>query len=168
MFPNESVVGGRGVFANRSLPATRGAAHNADGKASSPAVRALVQLGDWLWWHNKRERAKSSWAEAWEEYSGLTEEEQSEINDYSQPMALPDLDGRNWYPEKGPAGSALLAHGVDVRGRAVNIELLEMIPEEASGKSVKVLRYVKKIRFRPALLEGVPVAIERIERRYGF
>lgn len=134
-----------------------------DGEARA---EVLVALGDWQQWHGREGAAR----EAWEAAIGALEhagrgERVAAL--FGEPRELPD-NGVFWQPPAAEAGAprpvVAARFSVSERGRARAVEA-----EGVSGRDsawIGVARALRRLRFRPAFVDGTPVRTVGVERFY--
>ena len=83
-------------------------------------------------------------------------------------MALPNLDGvRPLIEVESPEiGDILLEFGVNERGRVVDLERIDDNEDGNQAQANRVMRQLRKPRFRPRLEAGEVVETEKIVRAY--
>ena len=123
-----------------------------------------IALGDWAWWFGKFNRAQVYYSEALGLIEAIPEEERSArvVNLFSQPTALPLLAGNAPLPQHETREDGTLVIGFDISGtgRVTNLERLRE-PEVEEEKAIRrLIRALKKTRFRPPFADGMPVAQE--------
>jgi len=137
-----------------------------EGEHSIAAAGALVMLGDWQLWHDEKE-------DAWQTYQlamvELAERDDAQIQVdrlLGTPVALPDVDGVRPLPPAVDTeqGNILLEFGVNDRGRVVNLERLENTA--STGKANRLMRKLRKTRFRPRFEAGERIETEKVVRAY--
>jgi hypothetical protein len=132
------------------------------------AANALVMLGDWRLWHEEREDAMQAYREAIVELE-KREDAQEEIERlFGQPVALPNLEGVQPLVEvENPeVADILLEFGVTERGRVVDLERVDENEDLNRARANRVMRQLRKTRFRPRFEAGEPVETEKIVRGY--
>ncbi|MEP5764645.1 MAG: hypothetical protein ABJ308_08620 [Halieaceae bacterium] len=136
------------------------------------ATEALVQLGDWHQWHQKRDSALLIYQQAWDEFGELKDGERLREVYFGQPTLLPDLPGsaRDLVAPSVVEGYASVSYFINGRGRVKSLELLEMerMDETDTRPPVRLLRRIKQQTFRPRLQDREPIATETIEKRYAY
>ena len=131
-------------------------------------ARALAMLGDWRLWHEERKEAMQAYNEAIAELE-KREDAQVEIEKlFGQPVALPNLDGVRPLPEVGDPelGDILLEFGVTERGRVVDLQRVDDNEDVNRARANRVMRQLRKTRFRPRFEAGEPVETEKVVRAY--
>jgi tetratricopeptide (TPR) repeat protein len=123
-----------------------------------------VALGDWAWWFGKFNRAQIYYSEAMSLIEAIPQEDRSArlVNLFSQPTALPLLAGNEPLPQHETREDGTLVIGFDISGtgRVTNLERLRE-PEVEEEKAIRrLIRALKKTRFRPPFADGMPVAQE--------
>jgi hypothetical protein len=131
--------------------------------------QALVMLGDWRLWHEEREPAWQAYREAMAE---LVEHDDAQVQVeqlFAEPVALPNLDGlRTLPPAVQPAeDNILLEFGVSKKGRVVDLERVDT-NEVNQAKANRLMRKLRKTKFRPRFEGGEPVDTEKVVRAYGI
>jgi hypothetical protein len=139
------------------------------GDQSIAAARARVMLGDWEFWHDKRDNAQQAYREALGE---LAERDDAQIQAdllLGMPVALPDIDGIRPLPPAVGAeqGDILLEFGVNERGRVVNLERLDE-NEDVDAAAHRLMRRLRKTTFRPRFNAGEPIETEKLVRAYDI
>lgn len=138
------------------------------GADSPEAADAMVMMGDWLFWQGEREAALAAYGEAIAELVDA-EIAQEEIDyRFAEPVALPNYDGARILPradEPGP-DTILLEFNVTPEGRVVDLDRVDENEEVSSGLANRLMRQLRKTRFRPQLSMGEPVATENVSRAY--
>jgi hypothetical protein len=148
-----------------------------EGEQSPLAAEALVELGDWHLWHQKRESALEAYQQAWDEISALENGDRLLEEIFGEPVLLPDVPGANrdlTEPET-LRGHADVTYTITSRGRVRDLELLatESVTaaseeEETDDNPVQLLRRVKRLQFRPRFENREPVPVENVRRRYAY
>jgi hypothetical protein len=142
-----------------------------EGEQSVAAAQALVMLGDWQLWHEKRDTA-------WRTYQGamveLAERDDAQVQIdhlFGEPVALPDVAGVRQLPPTVDTAEAniLLEFGVNERGRVINLERLgENDTDSRDHKGYRLMRLLRKTKFRPRFEAGQPVETEKIVRAFNI
>lgn len=138
-----------------------------DDEPSLAAAEALTMLGDWLLWHEKRDAATEAYTRAFEELAALEDAEQQRERLFGQPVPLPSVDGLQPLPDPVPPEQAdiLLEFGVSSGGRVVDLERVDD-NEANEALGYRLMRKLRKTRFRPRYADGVPVATDKVSRAY--
>jgi len=133
------------------------------------AARTQVMLGDWNLWNGKRDTAWQAYDEAATELASLAVAEQGEESPLAQPAALPDVAGVSKLPPAtaGSEGDILLEFGVTANGKVVDLERLDD-NGEFDGKANRLMRQLRRTRFRPRFEAGEPVATDKIVRAFDL
>lgn len=143
------------------------------------AAESLVMLGDWMLWHGERESAFEVYRDALMELAEVDDAQQHEERLFGTPVALPSLAGVRPLPEPiaPETGNLLLEFGVNNRGRVVDLERIETATESADGELAadeveqaeqntaatnRLMRKLRKTRFRPRFEDGEPVVTEKM------
>jgi hypothetical protein len=144
----------------------------AQGGEANPGLasaRALVMLGDWRLWHEEREPALKAYGDAIAELVQRDDAQLQIDRVFAEPVALPDLDGLRPLPP--PAASAesniLLEFGVTHKGRVVDLERIDE-NEVNTAQANRLMRKLRKTKFRPRFENGEPVDTEKMVRAYGI
>ena len=144
----------------------------AQGGEANPGLasaRALVMLGDWRLWHEEREQAFKAYGDAIAELVQRDDAQLQIDRVFAEPVALPDLDGLRPLPP--PAASAesniLLEFGVTHKGRVVDLERIDE-NEVNTAQANRLMRKLRKTKFRPRFENGEPVDTEKMVRAYGI
>lgn len=140
------------------------------GPQSIPVARALVMLGDWQLWNEERSQSMETYRLAMME---LAQRDDAQVQIdllLGQPAALPDLDGVRPLPAPVSADEAdiLLEFGVSPKGRVTGLERIDENDEAPRGKANRLMRKLRKTRFRPRFEAGEPVGTERIVKAFQF
>lgn len=135
--------------------------------SSRQTANTRIMLGDWLLWHDQREAAMKAYRQAITELVELGEAQEEIDARFAEPVALPNFDGARRLPEAVPPDQANLQVRFDVskQGRVLNIERTDS-SDLASGRANRVLRTLRKTRFRPQLAMGEPLDTEGVSRAY--
>ena len=136
--------------------------HGAD---SVEAAEALVMLGDWLLWHEERDAAQQAYADAFAELVRRDDAQVYIERIFGEPAALPDLDGVRPLPTAAEGGNIVLEFGVTREGRVVDLERIDD-NDVSDGKANRLMRTLRKTRFRPRFETGEPVGTDKIVRAY--
>ena len=138
------------------------------GESSIEAADALVMMGDWLFWQGEREAALEVYGEAIAELVDA-EVAQGDIESrFAEPVALPNYEGARALPRASDvsADTILLEFTVTEEGRVVDLERIDDNDQVSSGLANRLMRKLRKTRFRPQLAMGEPVTTEKISRAY--
>lgn len=133
------------------------------------AAEALAMLGDWYLWHDQREESFRAYDEAMTELANLDDAQLEIERLFGKPVPLPDLDGVRTLPKTADPETAnlLLEFGVNGRGKVVDLERIDD-NEVNDGLANRVMRTLRKTRFRPRFENGEPVATENIVWAYDI
>ncbi|RLQ22328.1 hypothetical protein DWB85_08595 [Seongchinamella sediminis] len=134
---------------------------------SRQTASSRVMLGDWLLWHGQREAAMKAYRQAVAELVDAGEAQQDIDARFAEPVALPDIAGARRLPETVAPEQANLQVQFDVnkQGKVLNLERVDS-SDLASGRANRVLRTLRKTRFRPQLAMGEPLDTEGVTRAY--
>jgi len=88
---------------------------------------------------------------------------------FGEPVALPDVAGVRRLPPGVNTAEAdiLLQFGVSGRGRVVNLERLDE-NEDSDAKAHRLMRTLRKTKFRPRFEAGQPIETEKIVRAFNI
>lgn len=147
-----------------------------EGEQSARPAEALVRLGDWHLWHQKRDSAIEAYRRAWEELGALENGEEEQQKYFGKPVLLPDLPGARTQltPPEVVRGYIDVSYDISSRGRVRNLEVLstESVQEEedevAEGSRVQLMRSIKRLLHRPKFEAGEPVEVENVSERYAY
>ena len=139
----------------------------AEDEPSLAAAEIRVMLGDWFLHHQQHDAAGEAYALAFEELAALDDAQVQTERLLGQPVALPDLDGVRPLPDPVPAEQAnvLLEFGVSHRGRVQDLERVDE-NESNEARAYRLMRKLRRTRFRPSLVDGVAVETEKVSRAY--
>jgi len=131
-------------------------------------AEAQRQLGDWQLWFSHKSRAITHYTEAWR---ALDADASGQLRQawFGQPTELPA--GEVLYAGAAPqadlqqATRLTASFSVSARGRPREIEILLTDEEEQSGR-YRLIRLLKKTRFRPRMEAGELVKTAHVQREY--
>ncbi len=142
---------------------------------SQKPIEALVRLGDWHLWHGKRDSAQAAYARAWDELAALDNGEQLQQQFFGKPTLLPDLPGARTELQtpKVIRGYVDLSFAINTRGRVTDLEIVaeenvQEFDDEAERSRLRMLRRLKRMRYRPQLEDGTIVSTEEVTKRYAY
>ncbi len=140
---------------------------NRYGDHGLPTAVTLVMLGDWMLWHDKRESANQAYLEALGELAELDDAQIQVEHIFGEPVALPDIDGIRPLPPSVAAeqGDILLEFRINPRGHVINLVRLDE-SEDDKAKANKLMRKLRKTKFRPRFAGGEPIITDKIVRAY--
>ncbi len=132
-----------------------------------PAAETLVMLGDWMLWHGKRESANQAYLEALGELAALDDAQIQIEHIFGEPVALPNIDGIRPLPPAVAAdqGDILLEFKVNPRGHVIDLVRLDE-SEDNKTKANRLMRKLRKTKFRPRFAGGEPIITDKIVRAY--
>jgi len=138
-----------------------------EGEPSLAAAQTRIMLGDWFLWHQQHDAAREAYTLAIEELAALDDAQVQTERLLGQPVALPSLDGVRGLPDAVPEDQAnvLLEFDVSARGRVQDLERVDE-DERNEAKAYRLMRKLRKTRFRPRFVDGVAVATEKVSRAY--
>lgn len=134
---------------------------NASNSDDDMAVRArdLVQLGDWAWWFNDRSAAVERYQQAYDAIAQSADPEALNAALFGAPTPIPDIDGIRPLPayNANADGPLTIRFAIGETGRMTDltkVQVPDSVPEDAAISSDRLLRHLRKIRFRPRLDAG--------------
>jgi hypothetical protein len=137
-------------------------------QAPDPVARAevLVALGDWQQWHGRESAATEAWQAA---VDGLLRA--GHVGEvaalFGEPLELP-ANGVFWQPPaadgEAPRPVVAARFTVTARGRAREVAV-ETVTGRDSAR-IGVARALRRMRFRPAFVDGAPAVAAGVERFY--
>ena len=139
------------------------------GVHSLPAAEILVTMGDWMLLHGKRDSANRVYLLALNELAELDDAQIQIENMFGEPVALPDIEGISPLPPAVAAdqGDILIQFGVSPRGQVIDlVRLDEGKSDKDKVKANRLMRKVRKTKFRPRYAGGEPIITENIVRAY--
>ncbi len=131
------------------------------------AARKQLLLGNWNLLHGKRGAAWQAYGQAEKELTpDLVAKNQTE-SPLLEPVALPELPELRRLPPVVPRdeGDILLEFAVTASGKVVDLERLDD-NEALDGKANRLMRQLRRTRFRPKFEAGEPVATQNIVRAF--
>ena len=139
------------------------------GPQSVQVAQRMVMLGDWQLWNEQRSESMETYRSAIRE---LAERDDAQIQIdklFGEAVALPDVDGVRPLPAGVSTEEAdiLLEFGVSPKGRVVDLERVDE-NDPPKGKTNRLIRKLRKTRFRPRFEAGEPVGTEKIVRAYNI
>jgi hypothetical protein len=142
-----------------------------EGAQSVATAQALTMLGDWQLWHDKRDTAWQTYQEAMVELAERDDAQVQIDHLFGEPVALPDVSGVRPLPPTVDTAEAdiLLEFGVTERGRVVNVERVDEDESDSRNpKAYRLMRKLRKTRFRPRFEAGQPIETEKIVRAFNI
>jgi hypothetical protein len=138
------------------------------GENSAETAESLTMMGDWSLWNGEEEAALQFYQGAVAELvaGGAAEEDVDKV--FGAPVALPDFDGARTLPPSVEAGEGLLQleFTVNAGGKVRDLQRLDE-NDLSTGKVNRIMRSLRKTRFRPALAMGEPISTEKVTRNYA-
>ncbi|WOJ96851.1 hypothetical protein R0137_16635 [Congregibacter brevis] len=133
------------------------------------SAEMLLMLGDWQFWHGKRNEALETYGELYGELAEGEAAQQLRGELLGSPQPLPGLMGVRALPEPvdEQGGRLLLEFGVSDRGRVVNVVRLDDNVEN-DMKAGDVISRLKRTPFRPRIDDGLPVDTEGLRWAYDI
>ena len=140
---------------------------------SSLPAEALLQLGDWHWWHRRMDAGKRAYRQAWDELTSLDDCTRLLQQHFSEPVRLPTLgDYHRKIDAPDPiSGYVEVSFTITERGRVKDLDTIdtEWVNEENSSASPdRLLRLLRRTLWRPRLEAREPVTAENMVMRYAF
>ncbi len=135
----------------------------------SDQVEALVHLGDWYFFFDKRESALGVYKEALRLLSG---KDQGDLAGriFDRPRALnfaiPFDDASMRLDKKKQTGYVRVKFSVTPGGRTRDIKIVESNPPEM--KDSEVYKSIKSTRYRPRIVDGKPVFAKGVMEKHIF
>lgn len=133
-------------------------------------AEALVDLGDWYFFFNKRESAIRTYREALEVLAARDETSQYIEQVFGKPHALTFQVQEDYLPkeksEKKQEGYVEASFDITASGRARDIKILDSNPPEMMDSIVE--RSIKATRYRPRIVDGKPVLTKGVVYRHIF
>ncbi|MEM8546970.1 MAG: tetratricopeptide repeat protein [Pseudomonadota bacterium] len=127
-------------------------------------ANTLVKKGDWLTLINEYSRARRAYKQAWSLLDETPDLHDLRDKLFAQPTLIArsaqvpvDLFGPSTAVPKSDAeqsASAQVLFDLDYRGRPKEVKVVSVTPKNAIDRNI--LRGLKRFRFRPAIIEGVP------------
>ena len=139
------------------------------GASSDEAIQALVSLGDWAMWHDKRDDATQIYQHALAELALRDDAQEQGAALLGEPVPLPDMNGlRSLPPAVSPEkGNILVEFGVDSRGKVVDLARLDT-NEELDATAIRLMRVLRCTKFRPRFELNEPVETDKLVRAYDI
>ncbi len=138
------------------------------GQSSRESAEALVMMGDWLFWQGESETAMEVYQGAIAELvdAGVAQEEIDQM--FSEPVALPNYEGARYLPPatEPASNTVMLEFVVNEQGKVLDLERVDENEDLSSGLANRLMRKLRKTRFRPQLSMGEPVMTEKVSRAY--
>jgi len=133
------------------------------------AARAQILLGNWNLLHGKRGAAWQAYGQAETELTPELVAQYNGVSPLTGPVALPESAELRALPPAVPKdeGDILLEFGITATGKVVDLERLDE-NEELDGKANRLMRQLRRTRFRPKFEAGEPVATQSIIRAYDI
>ncbi|MEM1152791.1 MAG: hypothetical protein AAGI44_01530 [Pseudomonadota bacterium] len=137
------------------------------GASSEQAANALVSLGDWQMWYEKRDKATETYRFALAELAQQDADQQKVEDLLEKPVPLPDMNGLSALPApvSTDRGDILLEFGINSRGRVVDLTRLDD-NDEMDSSAIRLMRNLRATKFRPRFENGEPVETDKLVRAY--
>ena len=146
---------------------------NATNSGDDTALRArdLAQLGDWAWWFNDRSAALEHYQQAYNAIAQSDDPEALMAVLFGAPTPIPDIDGIRPLPAYNASaeGPLTISFAISETGRMTDLATVQApdsAPEDTAISSDRLLRHLRRIRFRPTLEAGE--AIPRTDIVWSF
>lgn len=132
-------------------------------------AEAWLALGDWYQWHRKYARAVQHYEQAWRVAQSSSDSDAWYQASFGEPIELPADVIFN--PGSVPlqtlnTATVKLRFSVNRHGEAKDITVLTPETSETQVAITRGYHYLRNIRFRPRLQEGLVVAAQDLERTY--
>lgn len=133
------------------------------------AAQAQILLGNWNLLHGKRGAAWQAYGQAEMELTPELVAQHNGVSPFFEPVALPESAQLRALPPAVPQdeGDILLEFGITATGKVVDLERLDE-NEELDGKANRLMRQLRRTRFRPKFEAGEPVATQSVVRAYDI
>ena len=134
------------------------------------SIESLILMGDWKLWHGERDGAMEAYNDALRELA-LRDAAQKETEQFfGAPVALPDIEGLRPLPPEVAHEQAniLLEFNVTERGRVTDLERLNEVDKTFSAAANRLVKVLRRTRFRPRFAEGEAIATEKVVKAYEF
>ncbi len=145
------------------------------GQLSVQAIESRIMLADWMLWHGVRDPALEAYTIAVGELAELDDAQLQTQRLLGVPVPLPDVDGvRPLLPEvSADKGNILVEFAVSAGGRVKEAVRLESddkaeLGDPVPGRANRLLRALRKTKFRPRFVDGVPTPTENIVKAYAI
>ena len=140
-----------------------------NGEDSDEAIDALISMGDWAMWYEKRDDAIANYQQALAELAPPDDAQKVERRLLAEPVPLPDIRGLRPLPPAVGAeqGNILVEFGVDSRGKVVHLERLDT-NEDMDSTAIRLMRVLRGTKFRPRFEAGEPVETDKLVRAYDI
>ena len=145
------------------------------GENTVQTAQTRVMMGDWMWWHGVRDPAIEAYSNAIGELAELDDAQIQTEKLLGAPTALPDLDGVRALPAEVSAEQAnfLVEFGVTPGGRVIDLVRLQETDDEAGnialeGRASRLMRALRKTKFRPRFVDGEAIKTEKIVKAYAL
>ncbi len=138
------------------------------GQYSLEVAQTLVMLADWMLWSNKPDSAQETYTNAIEVLAKLDDAAILKERIFGSPMSLPDIDGLHGLPTAVATakGKLLLEFGVNARGKVFGMKRLDQV-EFKKKEAQRLMRKIRKTKFRPRYVGLEAVTTEKIQRAYS-
>jgi hypothetical protein len=140
---------------------------------TTPQELAEVQLAlaDWYQWHRRYAQAVRAYGEAWQMMAQEPDGSSWLQASFDDPLELPSQIV--FQPGRMPlrmnhAAQVTARFAVSRHGEAKDIEILSPAKDENQPAVTRGYKYLRDMRFRPRLTNGVVVAAKDLERTYNI
>ena len=130
-------------------------------------ARVMLMLGDWQFWHGKRNEALETYAQIYGELAEGDSAQELREQLLGTPRPLPRLEGVRALPEpvSEQEGRLLLEFGVSDRGRVTDIVRLDDDVRN-DEKASDIIGRLRRTPFRPRINDGMPVDTQGLRWAY--
>ena len=146
-----------------------------EGDRGVETAQALTMLGDWQLWHDQRDTAWRTYQDAMVELAERDDAQLQIDHLFGEPVALPDIANLRPLPPTVDTAEAniLLEFAVNERGRVVNVERVVTLESgdengDRDPRAYRLMRKLRKTKFRPRFEAGQPVETEKIVRAFNI
>jgi len=146
-----------------------------EGDRGVETAQALTMLGDWQLWHDQRDTAWRTYQDAMVELAERDDAQLQIDHLFGEPVALPDIANLRPLPPTVDTAEAniLLEFAVNERGRVINVERVVTLESgdengDRDPRAYRLMRKLRKTKFRPRFEAGQPVETEKIVRAFNI
>ena len=139
------------------------------GADSDEAIDALVAMGDWALWNERRDEWRDIYRQALAELALADDAKDKEQRLFAEPVPLPDMEGLRALPPAVSAeeGNILVEFGVDNRGEVVDLVRIDT-NEDSDAAANGLMRVLRNMKFRPRFEAGEPAGTDKLVRAYDI
>lgn len=140
-----------------------------DDDSLAETANLMLMLGDWQFWHGKRNDALETYAELYGELAQDEAAQDLREQLLGTPRPLPRLQGVRAFPEprSEQEGGLLLEFKVSDRGRVTDVVRLDD-DRRNDEKAGDVMNRLRRTPFRPRFSDGMPVDTEGLRWAYDI